>query len=82
MKLGIVGGTAVSHIVGANLVDTESELRLQTRAATKCPKLLYDPRRDAPSSDMEHLPACQLIHYKSVPAAVWDPPPLCAAMSP
>lgn len=82
MKLGIVGGTAVSHVANSNLVDTESELRLQTRAATKCPKLLFDPRRDGPSSEMEHLPACQLVHYKSVPAAVWAAPPRCAATSP
>jgi hypothetical protein len=82
MKLGIVGGTAVSHVANSNLVDTESELRLQTRAATKCPTLLFDPRRDGPSSDMEHLPACNLVYYKSVPAAAWNPPPKCAAMSP
>lgn len=74
MKLGIVGGTAVSHIVGADLVDTESELRLQTRAATRCPKLMYDPTRDGPSSRMEHLRTCQLVHYKGVPGATWSPP--------
>lgn len=74
MKLGIVGGTAVSHIVGADLVDTESELRLQSRAATKCPSLMYDPLRDGPSERMKHLPTCQMIHYKGVPGATWTPP--------
>ena len=78
MKLGIVGGTAVSHIVGANLVDTESELRLQTRVASKCPSMHYDPMRDGPSRRMEHLPACNLIAYKKVPTATWTPPPKCA----
>lgn len=79
MKLGIVGGTAVSHIVGADLVDTESELRLQTRAATRCPTLMYDPHRDAPSARMRHLPTCQMIHYKGVPGATWSPPGPAAA---
>jgi hypothetical protein len=78
MKLGIVGGTAVSHIVGANLVDVESELRLQTRVATRCPSLHYDPHRDGPSRRMEHLPACNMIAYKKVPQASWQPPPKCA----
>lgn len=78
MKMGIVGGTAVSHVVGANLVDTESELRLQTRAATRCPELHYDPRRDGPSNRMEHLPTANIAHYKKVPAATWTPPPRCS----
>lgn len=78
MKLGIVGGTAVSHIVGANLVDTESELRLQTRVATRCPELHFNPIRDAPSDRLEHLSACNLVAYKKVPAASWTPPPRCA----
>ena len=82
MKLGIVGGTNVSHIVGANLVDVESELRLQTRAATRCPTLLYDPDRDGPSPNLEHLPGCQMIAYKAVPAATWSPPTHCAPSSP
>ena len=77
MKLGIVGGTAVSHIVGANLVDTESELRLQTRLATKCPEMHYNPMRDGPSERMEHLPAANIAHYKKVPAATWNPPSRC-----
>ena len=40
MELGVIGGTAVSHIKG-NLVDLETELRGQTRLASKCPELLY-----------------------------------------
>lgn len=79
MQNGIVGGTAVSHIVGANLVDVESELRLQTRVATLCPELHYNPNRDGPSQRLEHLPACQLHRVSKVPAATWTPPPRCAA---
>jgi hypothetical protein len=78
MQSGIVGGTAVSHIVGANLVDVESELRLQTRVATRCPTLMYDPRRDGPSNRLEHLPGAQIHHVKKVPLANWTPPPRCA----
>jgi hypothetical protein len=40
MELGIVGGTAVSHIKG-NLVDLENDLRGQTRSSTNCPEKLY-----------------------------------------
>jgi hypothetical protein len=37
MELGIVGGTAVSHIRG-NLVDLENDLRGQTRIYSICPE--------------------------------------------
>ncbi len=40
IELGVVGGTAVSHIKG-NLVDLETDLRGQTRLASKCPELKY-----------------------------------------
>ena len=36
MELGVVGGTAVSHIKG-NLVDLESDLRGQNHPTTHCP---------------------------------------------
>jgi len=39
---GIVGGTNVSHVKG-NLVDLESDLRGQTRKATKCAEDKYTP---------------------------------------
>ena len=42
MELGIVGGTAVSHIKG-NLVDLENDLRGQTRQASLCPMQHYQP---------------------------------------
>lgn len=77
MKLGIVGGTAASHMTGASLVDTESELRNQTRAYSLCPANKYVPGRDLPVSGMKHLPECQMIHYKPVSAPVWAPSAGC-----
>jgi hypothetical protein len=80
-ELGLLGGTAVSHVQG-NLVDLESELRGQTRYLTWCDKskavpLEFDPviRNDktpAIDTSKKHLPACQMISYRSVPL----PPPM------
>ena len=42
MELGIVGGTAVSHINGS-LVDLENDLFNITRPATRCPNYHYHP---------------------------------------
>jgi hypothetical protein len=82
-ELGIVGGTAVSHVSG-NLVDLESSLFGVDRPATQpnqCPQYLYhgpsavvqgrDPYRTttfpAVPTDMKHLRACQFASYKPVP---------------
>lgn len=75
-QLGLVGGTAVSHISG-NMVDLESDLRGQTRFLTKCASHAHKPLtpgedimndKTAPISTQSlHLPACQMISYKSVP---------------
>jgi hypothetical protein len=75
-QLGLVGGPTVSHIRG-NLVDLESDLRGQTRLASQCPSRQYLPTpvdgvikndKTAPiDTRMLHLPACQMISYKSVP---------------
>ena len=51
MELGIVGGTAVSHIKG-NLVDLETDLRGQTRRTTKCPTKLY--QNPCPKGDINN----------------------------
>jgi hypothetical protein len=48
MELGIVGGTAVSHIKG-NLVDLENDLRGQTRQASLCPSQHYRPSCESPT---------------------------------
>jgi hypothetical protein len=81
MELGVVGGTAVSHITG-NLVDLENDLRGQTRPVTRCPTYQYAPPKNNvlesqeyikpvqhPKIDLtpKHLPACQMIHYQEVP---------------
>jgi hypothetical protein len=39
---GIVGGNSVS-VYSGNLVDLESDLRGQTRYASKCPSLMFEP---------------------------------------
>ena len=85
MELGIVGGTAVSHIKG-NLVDLENDLRGQTRIASLCPDKLYHPTTNniihtegngcnsgrTIDTNLVHLPSCQMIKYK--PVAL--PPPM------
>jgi hypothetical protein len=75
-ELGLVGGSAVSHVKG-NLVDLESDLRGQTRFNSKCWSHEYLPPKEGemlkndktPPIDitMKHLPACQMIAYKEVP---------------
>jgi hypothetical protein len=75
-KLGIVGGTAVSHVQG-NMVDLESELRGQTRYNTKCTKnavkplvegeFIHNDKTDPIATAKKHLPACQFISYREVP---------------
>lgn len=82
MELGIVGGTAVSHVAG-NLVSLENDLRGQTRPLTHCPGYEYMPNGKSyvqgkeyikpvthPKVDttMLHLPPCQMIKYGEVPA--------------
>lgn len=81
MELGIVGGTAVSHING-NLVDLENDLRNANRPNTHCPSFKYLPPKgnvlqgkeyikpvQHPTIDlsMKHLQPCQIISYGEVP---------------
>ena len=80
-ELGLVGGTATSHIDG-NMVDLESDLRGQTRLLSKCVDNQWKPLnqgqvihndKTAPiNTTAKHLPACQMISYRSVPL----PPPM------
>lgn len=83
MELGVVGGTAVSHVT-ANLVDLENDLRLQTRPNTHCPSYKYLPPVDGKlqgkeyikpvtypvidTNSMVHLKPCQMINYGAVSA--------------
>lgn len=78
-KMGIVGGLAASQVDGPSLVDTESELRNQTRAHSRCPDLKFMPGRDDRQfQNMRHLQECQMVHYKPVMAPVWAPRNDCA----
>lgn len=75
-ELGLVGGTAVSHVNG-NMVDLESDLRGQTRYLSKCVKHQHAPIKEGDSiknaktepidTSKKHLPGCQMISYKQVP---------------
>lgn len=82
--LGIVGGTAVSHVTG-NLVDLENNLFGIDRPGTQCAAYMHQPPRGpgqpvqgreyikpvchpVVSTEMRHLPTCQFSSYPSVPA--------------
>lgn len=80
-ELGIVGGTAVSHVNG-NLVDLENNLMGIDRPATLCPEYKHLPTPPGapiqgkeyikpvchPKIDttMRHLPKCQFSSYPAV----------------
>lgn len=81
VELGVVGGTAVSHISG-NLVDLENDLRNANRPNTHCSNFKFMPPTDQylqgkdyimgkqfPKVDtsMQHLPPCQFNQYPVVP---------------
>ena len=57
MDLGVVGGTAVSHIKG-NLVDLETELKGITRKASQCPSKKY--QSPCPTGDLTNCPHKQI----------------------
>lgn len=84
-EVGLVGGTAVSHVAG-NLVDLESNLIGIDREASRCAAMKYLPQVDkAAGADfyrpvctntidtrMRHLPSCQLTSVHGTP----HPPPM------
>lgn len=85
-EVGLVGGTAVSHVNG-NLVDLESNLFGIDREASKCSGMKFLPRDDNTTlgadfyrpvntnkvdTSMKHLQACQMFGVKGVP----HPPPM------
>ena len=81
-ELGLVGGTAVSHVKG-NLVDLENDLRNQNRPNTHCSSYKFHPIQENGvlqgheyikpvchpkiPTDMVHLKPCQLQQYREVP---------------
>ena len=72
VEFGIVGGNNVSLFNG-NLVDLESDLRGQTRPASRCPSMKYQPSRpNGSSQNLVHQPSCQMFKYPKVP----NPPPV------
>jgi hypothetical protein len=82
VELGLVGGTAVSHVNG-NLVDLENNLIGIDRPGTQCSSLMFAP--SAPGQPIQgigynkstcypkidttpvHLPACQFQTFPSIP---------------
>lgn len=83
MELGIVGGTAVSHING-NMVDLENSLMGIDRPSTRCPEYKWLPSDEAgdkvqgkeyikpvchPAVDtrVRHLRSCQMHDFPGVP---------------
>ena len=94
IDLGVVGGTAVSHVRG-NLVDLETDLRGQTRRTTKCPTKLY--QNPCPQGDINnckpgtiHIPGdpsqtersidTTMLHLPSCQMMRYKPTPLPTAM--
>jgi hypothetical protein len=91
MELGIVGGTAVSHVTG-NMIDLENDLRGANRPGTMCPSYQYLPGdgrtvqgkeyikpvvHPVVDTQMNHLPSCQMISYGSVPNVPFKEPFAC-----
>ena len=82
VELGIVGGTAVSHVNG-NLVDLENNLFGIDRPGLQCDAYMWKPTEPGqafqgseyvkpvchPKIDatMRHLPKCQMNSYPGVP---------------
>jgi hypothetical protein len=85
VDLGLVGGTAVSHVDGS-MVDLENDLRGANRPGTKCPSFKFLPSTDASVQGKEyikpvchprvnttmsnHLKSCKFTEYPTMP-----PPP-------
>lgn len=95
IELGVVGGTAVSHVTG-NLVDLENNLLGIDRPSTKCPSYKFIPPKhpDDPlqgkeyikpvehpviDTHMRHLRACQMHDFPEVPKAPPARPFTCGA---
>jgi hypothetical protein len=92
-NLGLVGGTAVSHVNG-NLVDLESNLIGIDREASKCPSMKYLPNSqdsaigadyyhprctNVVDTTKSHLPSCQLYSTPYVPYPPTMQPYKCPA---
>jgi hypothetical protein len=93
-EVGLVGGTAVSHVSG-NLVDLESNLFGIDREASKCSGMKYLPRDDNTTqgadhyrarctnkvdTTMKHLPPCQITNVLGVPHPPTYQPYTCPSL--
>ena len=91
IELGVVGGTAVSHVSG-NLVDLENNLLGIDRPNTHCPSFKHLPRSDSRVQGKEyikpvchppvdttpkHLRACQMHDFPGVPQPPVAKPFVC-----
>lgn len=91
VELGLVGGTAVSHING-NMVDLENDLRGANRPNTHCPAYKHLPRNDnivqgkeyikpichpPVNVQLEHMQSCQFQDFPGVPKPPVTPPFVC-----
>jgi hypothetical protein len=96
--VGIVGGTAVSHVMG-NMVDLENDLRGANRPNTHCPTYKYHPQQPGtcyvqgreyikpvchPRVDTSpvHLKQCQLQDWPATPLPAQLPPFTCDGSRP
>lgn len=95
IELGVVGGTAVSHVTG-NLVDLENNLFGIDRPNTHCPTYKHLPRADAVVQGKEyikpvahpsvstvprHLQPCQMHDFPEVPLPPAAKPFACPGSS-
>lgn len=90
-EVGLVGGTAVSHVSG-NIVDMESNLFGIDREASKCATMKYLPKEtraegtkyyqmgcaNKVDTTMKHLQPCQMHSVLGVP----HPPPMSPFVCP
>lgn len=93
VELGLVGGTAVSHING-NMVDLENDLRGANRPNTHCPSYKFLPPpagshvvqgkeyvkpvcHPAVDTTPQHMRACQFTSYPAVPLPAPAAPFVC-----
>ena len=89
VDVGVVGGTAVSHING-NLVDLENDLRGGNRPNTHCPSFKFTPGPVVQGKEyikpvchpkvdttMTHLQQCQFQQFPTVPAVPVSKPFTC-----
>lgn len=90
IELGLVGGTAVSHVRGS-MVDLENDLRGANRPGTKCPAFKFLPSTGnyvqgkeyikpvchprVDTSVSSHLKSCKFVEYPPMPTHPYESKP-------